>query len=313
MDLVAHLEEPELAGALLCWNMNPAVSNPEQARLRRALAREDLFTVVVDLFQTDTADYADILLPAASFLEFDDLVASYFHLSLGAQRKAAEPPGQALPNSEIFRRLAGALSYTEPELFEPDDSLIETILERSGLGVEWRELVRRGTVWVSDEPRVQFQDGVFPTPSGKIELASPAAALDGHARTPLPLGDPRPANGRLRLLSPASPWLMNTSFANDRKISGRIGRPTIGLHPEDAAARALRDGDEARVQSRGGELTLAVSVTDIVPRGVAYSPKGRWPKIGGAGANVNTLVAGRKSDMGESTTLHATEITVSAS
>jgi anaerobic selenocysteine-containing dehydrogenase len=105
---------------------------------------------------------------------------------------------------------------------------------------------------------------------------------------------------------------LNTSFANDRKISRRIGRATIGLHPEDAAARGLRDGDRARVQSRAGELTLAVSITDVVPPGVAYSPKGRWPKIDGAAANVNVLVPGEKSDMGESTTLHATEITVSA-
>jgi anaerobic selenocysteine-containing dehydrogenase len=297
---------------MLCWNMNPAASNPEQARLRQALARDDLFTVVIDLFQTDTADYADIVLPAASFLEFDDLVSSYFHLSLGAQAKAVDPPGQALPNSEIFRRLAAALGYTEPALFEPDRTVIETILDRSGLGVTWEELVERGTVWISDEPRVQFPERVFPTPSGRVELASTTAASDGHGRTPLPLSDPRPADGRLRLLSPASPWLMNTSFANDQKISRRIGKPTIGLHPDDAAARGLSEGQRARVQSHTGELTLLVTITDIVPPGVAYSPKGRWPKIDDSAANVNALVPGRKSDMGESTSLHATEITVTA-
>jgi anaerobic selenocysteine-containing dehydrogenase len=312
MDLASHLERPEQAGAMLCWNMNPAASNPEQARLRQALARDDLFTVVIDLFQTDTVDYADIVLPAASFLEFDDLVSSYFHLSLGAQAKAVDPPGQALPNSEIFRRLAAALGYTEPALFEPDRTVIETILDRSGLGVTWEELVERGTVWISDEPRVQFPERVFPTPSGRVELASTTAASDGHGRTPLPLSDPRPADGRLRLLSPASPWLMNTSFANDQKISKRIGKPTIGLHPDDAADRGLSEGQRARVQSHTGELTLLVTITDIVPPGVAYSPKGRWPKIDDSAANVNALVPGRKSDMGESTSLHATEITVTA-
>jgi anaerobic selenocysteine-containing dehydrogenase len=312
MDLAAHLEDSRQAGAVLCWNMNPAASNPEQTRLRRALAREDLFTVVIDLFQTDTADYADVVLPAASFLEFDDLVASYFHLSLAAQAKAADPPGEALPNSEIFRRLAAALRYTEPALFETDRAVIDAVLKRTGLGVAWEELVRRGTVWVSDEPRVQFAERIFPTPSGRIELASATAAREGHKRTPLPVTDPRPAEGRLRLLSPASPWLMNTSFANDRKISRRIGKATIGLHPDDAAERGLREGDPVCVQSHTGELTLLVSITDIVPRGVAYATKGRWPKIDDSAANVNALVAGRKSDMGESTSLHATEVTVRA-
>ena len=120
MDLAERLEDRERSRALFCWNINIAASNPEQTRLRAALAREDLFTVVVDLFPTDTTDYADIVLPAASFLECDDIVASYFHLSLGAQVKAVEPLGEALPNSEIFRRLAAAMGFDEPQLFESD-------------------------------------------------------------------------------------------------------------------------------------------------------------------------------------------------
>ena len=103
---------PERSRALVCWNINIAASNPQQARLRRALARDDLFTVVLDLFATDTLDLADFVLPAASFLEFDDLVASYFDLTLSAQVKAVEPPGEALPNQEIFRRLAAAMGFT---------------------------------------------------------------------------------------------------------------------------------------------------------------------------------------------------------
>src|SRR5215470_1923320 len=103
MDLADFLRSE--ARALVCWNINIAATNPQQAMLRQALSREDLFTVVADLFATDTTDYADIVLPAASFLEFDDLIYSYFHLTLGAQVKAAEPPDEALPNQEIFRRL----------------------------------------------------------------------------------------------------------------------------------------------------------------------------------------------------------------
>jgi anaerobic selenocysteine-containing dehydrogenase len=120
MDLAACLEDPARSRSLFCWNINIAASNPEQTRLLAALGRDDLFTVVVDLFATDTGDYADLLLPAASFLEFDDLVSSYFDLSLSAQVKAVDPVGEALPNQEIFRRLATAMGFTEPELHAGD-------------------------------------------------------------------------------------------------------------------------------------------------------------------------------------------------
>lgn len=309
MALASHLADPSRSRALLCWNMNPAASNPEQRRLREALARDDLFTVVIDLFQTDTADFADLVLPAASFLEHDDLVASYFNLSLSAQVKVSEPPGEALPNTEIFRRLAAALRYSEPELFESDRSLIDALLERTGLGVTWEELAARGTIWVSDEPLVQFPGLRFPTRSGKAELASEAAEADGHPRTPLPLVDPKPSGGRLRLLSPASPWLMNASFANDAKIAKKLGRPTIGLTAHDAGALGLEEGDRVKVESETGSLVLTVEITDAVQPGVAYAPKGRWPRLDG-GANVNVLVPGRTSDMGESTCVHATEISI---
>ncbi len=311
MDLASHLSDAARARALVCWNMNPAASNPEQAALREALRRDDLFTVVIDLFQTDTADFADIVLPAASFLEHDDLVASYFNLSLSAQVKVAEPPGEALPNTEIFRRLAASLGLDDPELQESDRSLIDAMLERTGLGLSWDELATRGTVWISEEPVVQFPDLRFPTPSGTIELASAAAEADGHPRTPLPLADRRAADRRLRLLSPASPWLLNASFANDPTIARRIGEPTIGLTPADATARGLAAGDLVRVESETGSLVLRVELTDDVPAGVAYVPKGRWPRQEG-GANVNALVPGRKSDMGESTCVHATEVTVTS-
>lgn len=309
MDLAGHLADPDRSQALLCWNMNPAASNPEQGALREALRRDDLFTVVIDLFRTDTADLADLVLPAASFLEHDDLVASYFDLTLSAQVKAVEPPGEALPNSEIFRRLATALGFTEPELQEGDRSVIDTVLERSGLGVRWPELAARGTVRVSADPIVQFADLRFPTPSGRVELASDTAEADGLPRTALPDTDARPAAGVLRLLSPASPWLLNASFANDPTIAGRLGPPTIALTPRDAEARGLTAGQEVVVESPVGSLRLVLELTGDVPDGVAYAPKGRWLRDSG-GANVNVLVAGRKSDLGESTCVHATEVTV---
>ena len=312
MDFAAALEDPERSQALIVWNMNPLASCPQQARLRRALQREDLLTVVLDLFATDTTGMADYVLPAASFLEFDDLVASYFQLTLSAQVKVMEPMGGALPNQEIFRRLGQAMGYSEPELQESDDSILATLMERSGLGLTFESLAKRGSIWVPETPAVQFADGVFATPSGRIEIASPRAEADGHPRLPQAWSDPPPAAGHLRLLSPAHSWLMNTSFGNVRQIETRIGEATIALHPADASARHLAEGDLARVRNDCGELGLKVVISDEVPRGVALTHKGRWLSTNAAGANVNVLNPGEKSDMGESTAVHSVEVSVSA-
>jgi anaerobic selenocysteine-containing dehydrogenase len=312
MDLVASLEDGERSEALFCWNINIAASNPEQARLHTALRREDLLTVAVDLFPTDTTDFADYVLPAASFLEFDDLVASYFHLTLAAQVKAVEPLGDSLPNTEIFRRLARAMDYDEPELYESDRTVIETLLERSGIGLGFAELAATGTVPITSEAVVQFSDLRFPTPSGRIELVSSRAEADGQPPHPLPLVDERPRKGRLRLLSPASPWLLNDSFANDAKIARRLGPATVALHPDDAAERGLVEGAPVVVANDTGSLELTVTISDALPRGVAYTPKGRWPKREAGHANVNVLNPGERADMGESTAVHGVEVTVAA-
>jgi anaerobic selenocysteine-containing dehydrogenase len=312
MDLAARLEDAARSRALFCWNINIAASNPEQARLRAALARDDLFTVAIDVFATDTTDLADVVLPAASFLECDDLVLSYFDLTVSAQVKAGDPPGEALPNPEIFRRLAGAMGWTEPALHEPDDVVIERLLEQTGVGLTFAQLARVGTVPYRAEPLVQFADGAFATPSGRVELASDAAAADGHPRVPVPHADPRPADGRLRLLSPASPWLLNDSFGNDAKVLRRLGPALVALHPDDAAERGLAQGAPVLVHNDTGRLELVLEVSDAVPRGVALSPKGRWPKREAAGANVNVLNPGRKADMGAATAVHGVEVFVDA-
>ena len=301
MDLAAVLADPDRSRALVCWNINPVASNPEQAALRAALAREDLLTVVCDLFLTDTAAFADYVLPAAGFLECDDILPSYFHHTLSAQVKAVEPPGHALRNSEIFRRLAADIGFDEPSLQEGDAALIEHLLAPSG--VSWDELARAGTVRLFAEPRAQFPDG-FPTPSGRIEIASAGAEADGHPRLPEPSVDaPAPA-GHLRLLSPASPWLMNSTFGNDRRLRHRIGAASVALHPSEAAGRGLRSGDLVTLRNATGSLQLAVELSDAVPPGVAYAPKCRWPSHESAGANVNALNPGDKTDMGESSAVH---------
>ncbi|HKA56398.1 MAG TPA: molybdopterin dinucleotide binding domain-containing protein, partial [Candidatus Binatia bacterium] len=258
----------------------------------------------------DTTDFADWVLPAASFLEFDDLVAGYFQLTLSAQVKAMEPLGEALPNQEIFRRLARAMGYAEPELYESDVEVISTLLRQADLGEDFSSLAAKGTVPVPPEPVVQFADLAFPTPSGRVEIASARAEADGHPRVPLPLADPRPGGGRLRLLSPSSPWRLNDSFSNVEKIATRVGPPTIALHPADAAERGLAEGDAALVANETGRLTLTVTFSDALPRGVALSHKGRWPKRETGQMNVNVLNPGHKTDMGESTCVHGIEVTV---
>jgi anaerobic selenocysteine-containing dehydrogenase len=313
MDLVEWLEDPERSQALICWNINIAASNPDQRRLRAALAREDLFTVVLELFATDTTDFADVVLPAASFLEFDDIVTPYFHLSVSAQVRAMDPPGSALPNQEIFRRLAAAMGYTEPELFASDPELLDEVVAQTGVAADFASLARAGTLPLAADPIVQFADRSFPTPSGKVEICSDAAASAGHPRLPQPLVDARPSPPNLRLLSPASAWTLNDTFANDAKVSRRMGPATVTLHPRDAADRGLIDGSLATMANGLGRLEgVRVIVSDEVLPGTALSPKGRWPRRERSHANVNALNPGARSDLGESSAVHGVEITVTA-
>jgi anaerobic selenocysteine-containing dehydrogenase len=312
LDLAATLEQPDRARALFCWNINIAGSNPEQRRLRRALCREDLFTVAVDVFPTDTADMADIVLPAASFHEHDDLVVSYFHHSISAQAKIMNPLGDALPNSEIFRRLATAMDWNDYELHETDQQIIDRLLQQAGIDMDFPTLCRAGTVWPDPAPRLQFGNLHFPTPSGQVEIASALAEADGLPRVPTPTVDPAPGTGRLRLLSPSSAWTLNGLYSNDTRVGRRAGALTVTLNPLDAAARTLVPGDIATVTNDIGSLALPVQISEDVPPGVALIPKGRWPKLEPSGANVNVLNPGARSDMGHSSAVHGTEVYVTA-
>lgn len=308
MDLAARLEDPAASRALICWNNNIVASCPQQARLRAALQREDLFTVAIDLFATDTVDYADIVLPAAGFLEFDDLVLSYFNYSVSAQVKAMEPLGEALPNQEIFRRLAAAMGFAEPELCEDDASLIAALLAQTGLPIDFATLAKQGTVEYSADPVIQFRDLTFATPSGKIEIASQRFEAAGLPRTPQPWAEARPSGGRLRLLSPASRWLMNGSYSNVAKVRGLIGPAQVLLNPQEAAARGLEEGQSVILCNDTGSLPLRVALSVDVPRGVALVHKGRWPKLDPSGANVNALNPGAKADLAESCAVHSIEV-----
>lgn len=308
MDVPAALQDNETIRAYFVWNCNPIASNPAQTEMRRGLSREDLFTVVVDCFMTDTAKYADIVLPAASFLEFDDLCSSYFHMIAGPQVKCTEPVGEALPNQEIFRRLARAMDMDAPELYEDDQTMIDALLENSNVGLTWEELKEKGWNHLSDQPMVLWQDGAFATPSGKIEIASAQAKADGFSLAPTPDADLAPKGGALRLLSPADKHLMNSSYGNDARVHDLMGPASVSIHPEDAKAHGIADGDAIVLSNDGGELPLTARVEDIIPRGTLLAYKSRWPGCETSDANVNLLHIPQKSDMGESTSVHSTEV-----
>ena len=308
MDLASRIESPETK-ALITWNNNIAVSSPEQQRLRKALEREDLLQVTLDLFQTDTANYADYVLPAASFLEFDDVVMSYFNASISAQAQAIPPLEEALPNQEIFRRLAAAMELTDAELFETDAGMIATLLDQAKPGLTFAELAEAGTIEYPAEPVVQFERHDYRTPSGKIELAGSAFIAAGLPRAPFASAEARPVGGELRLLSPASKWLMNSSFGNDPKVLKQLGEDAAFVHPDEAKSRGIANGARVRIANPTGAITLRLAVSADVPRGVILAYKSRWTGDGVA-SNVNALNPGKKADLAESCAVHSINVSL---
>lgn len=312
MDLAPLLERPDRFKTLFTWNNNIAASNPQQARLRQALTREDLFHVAIDLFATDTTAYADYILPAASCLEFDDLVLSYFDYTVSAQVGAATPLGDSLPNQEIFRRLARAMSLPDPALYQDDAALLAAMLGQLGMAGGFAELAEAGTLPWRATPTIAFADGVFPTPSGRIEVASPRWEEAGMPRAPAAHADTPPRPGWVRVLSPSDAWLINSSYANDERIARRLGEQTAWLHRDEMRKRNLQDGQTILLRNGTGSLRLPARTSDRVPPGIALVPKGRWPAREAENANVNCLNPGEKSDLGESSAVHSVEAEVVA-
>jgi anaerobic selenocysteine-containing dehydrogenase len=308
MDLAPRLADSNEIKALFSWNTNPLASAPRQKELRAAFEREDLFTVVIDCFPTDTTAYADMVLPAASFLEFDDMTFSYFHLHMGAQAKVSEPMGECLPNQEIFRRLAKAMDYTQAELFEDDEALLNNMMSQMNPGFDFDGLKQRGHFYITAEPMPMHAGRFFETPSGKIEIASDKAQAMGLPRIPQAAVDPRPRDGRLRLLSPASKWRLNDSYANDPHIIEQSGPATVHVSPNDAQTAKVKDGDKVRLRNETGAIELIARIDPSILDGTALSYKGRWPSVESNGCNLNFVHTARKADMGDSTSVHATEV-----
>jgi anaerobic selenocysteine-containing dehydrogenase len=295
---------------LWVYGANPVGSSPDTNAIRRELAREDLFTVVMEHFPTDTVDYADIVLPATMQTEHVDLHAGYGHLYLMWNEAAVAPAGECLSTSETFRRLAAHMGLTEPSLYDSDLELAEQLLSSghpSLDGITVDRLRKEGWARMNyPEPFAPFAEG-FPTRSGRLRFPPRGKAyVASHAM--LTAGDsPYP----LTLITPASHMFLNTTFGNNPELRRRAKEPVVLMHAADAAARGLEDGQRVRVHNAGGEFVADVEISDRVARGVVATPKGRWAKFSPGGSNPNAVVAERDADLGRGPLYHDNLVEVS--
>ncbi len=304
--------------ALIVWNCNPLVIVPNAEAIRAGLEREDLFTVVHEQFLTDTAVLADIVLPATTQIEADDIVLPWGHLWVGWNEAAIDPPGEACNNTELFRRLAAALGYEEPSLFDDDDTLMRDALP----DVDIDELRRVG--WARapypDDGR-PFGDGVFDTPSGKVHLASDVLEALGQPRVPTyvpaaegPGGDPRLVGAYpLQLMTPKHHTrFLNSGYSHLPKHGPAEGGPFVELDPADAAERGLEDGAIARVWNDRASVELPVRITDRLRPGVASIPWGWWRRHHPDGMVANTLTNDTLTEWGGGVAFYDTLVQVAA-
>ena len=286
--------------ALMVYGSNPVVSMPNQERIRHGLAREDLFTVVHELFVTDTALYADYVLPATSQIEHLDLSPAWGHLYLALNRPAIPPRGESVSNTELFRRLARALGRREPWLFDSDEAMLRRALAS---GHPWLDGITYDRLWQEGYARLNcpddwrpFADGGFATPSGKAELYSEALAAAGH--DPLPWsGEIRAAEG-LQLITGKALHFLNSGYSNMEPHRRRAGELFIEIHPDDARGRRVVNGDAVRVWNDYGEVRAVCAVSDRVRPGVAWMPFGAFIDADGARRGVNALTSEEPTDWG---------------
>ncbi|MFC8618064.1 molybdopterin-dependent oxidoreductase [Micromonospora purpureochromogenes] len=304
--------------SLVVFDANPAATVPDQNRLRAGLGRADLFTVVLEQRWTDTCDWADVVLPATMQPEHLDLHTSYGHHYATLNLPASTPPGEALPNTEIFRRIAAALGLTHPRLRDTDEDLARQLLD--GAGVSFEELrehtyARATGVDVGAAP---YAKGGFPTRDGRARFYDPQLTGQGvdpliGYTPPVEAADPQLARRfPLALISPAGRFLMNSTFASLPWHLDRTGPPRIHLHPVDAAARGLTDGDAARVHNDRGAFLATVAVDEATRPGLAFTYKAYWARLSPGGSTVNAVTAVRDTDLGGGPTFHDTRVQVEA-
>lgn len=315
--LVADDIAPPLRG-LVIYNHNPLVVHPDQNRLKRGLAREDVFTVGIELAMTESMAYCDVVLPAASAYECHDLYAAYGHHWLQRAAPVVAPPGEALPNTEIFRRLAQRFGFTEPCFADDDATLMDQAVDMQHPRLGGR---RPSQLPLEAAARMATPEGqalsviatVAPgTPSGRIELASEWLARRWGEAARLPAWQPR-AEGLppLTLVSPASARRISSTLL---PAGGRPGEaPVLQMHPQDAAARGLVAGQPVRVHNALGAVVLLLQISDAVPPGVVASEKGAWLASSPTGQTISALAsADDRADLARGACFNDTAVEVSA-
>ena len=312
--------------SLFVYGSNPAAIAPNAGRVVKGLMREDLFTVVHELFMTDTADYADIVLPATSQLEQIDLHKSYGHTYLTYNHPAIAPLGESKSNWEVMCLLAKEMGFTEPWLQQSADEVLDEVLTATAAtqpqfaGITLARLKSENTVPLNIDPEVPFADGRFPTPSGKVELYSQMMAdmgldplpgwqdkVDSGGQDGAMLNGRFPTNEALTLLSAAAHHFVTSTFANQEALVAREGEPFVEIHPDDAAQRGIADGDMVCLENGRGWCEFRAKVTEGIRQGVVASPKGRWSKWGN-GRNVNWLTSDALGDMAGQSTFHSSRV-----
>jgi len=277
--------------------------------------------VVVEHFMTDTARYADIVLPATMQTEHQDLLIAYGHLYLAWNEPAVAPPGECLPTTEIFRRLARRMGLDAAPLYDSDETMARQVLDSghpSLDGITLEELKARGWIRLRyPDPFVPFASA-FPTPSGKLEFVSDRmaeAGLDPVAGyTPSHETSQRDTvlarDYPLLLIAAANHYFLNSLFANVPRQQRRAGVATLTIHPDDAGPRGISQGDEVRVTNARGSFLAMAEVSDRVRPGVVATTKGRWPAFEKEGVTINATVDERDSDMGGGAVFHDNRVRV---
>jgi anaerobic selenocysteine-containing dehydrogenase len=322
--LLGEISDPPIM-SLYVFGSNPAAVAPNAGRVVAGLQREDLFTVVHELFMTDTADYADIVLPATSQLEQSDLHKAYGHTNVAYNRQAIEPFGEAKSNWDVMRLLARTMGFDEPWLCQDVDEVIEEVGAATAAHnpayrhITLGQLQNEGWIPLSLDSAVPFADLRFPTPSGKVELYSEALAAQGLEPLPGWTGaedtgtndDLPPTNGyrpetALTLLTPAAHHFVTSSLANQEGLLRRE-RSFVEIHPDDARARRIVDGDIVVIENGRGWCTLQALVTEAVRPGVVAAAKGHWSKHHN-GRNVNWTTSDALGDMAGQSTFHSNRV-----
>ena len=284
--------------ALVVYNSNPVAVAPESGKVVAGFSREDLFTVVLEHFRTDTADYADYILPATTQLEHWDVHAAYGHTDVLLNRPAIAPLGDARPNTQVFRELAARLGFTEPCFKEDDASLCVTAF---GDKVDFGELADKGfaTLHIPDAP---FAEGKFPSPSGKCEFFSERLAKMGQDGLPDHIGNYEVPGSSdrypLAMISPPHRNFLNSSFVNVDSLREIEGEPVLEMNAADAAPRSIASGDMVRVFNDRGEYFCKAQVGARARAGVVNGLGVWWRKFGVAGTNVNQLTSQNLTDIG---------------